>query len=83
MAGGTAIGALRGAEGKITPFNGIVFIQVSDLPASCKKAQELGGTLPEGFPFNPLDGTGAVAVVLDPVGHPVGMYSRTSLPSVK
>ena len=50
--GGTGIGTLRGAEGKITPFNGVVYIQVSDLLASCKKAKELGGTIPEGFPFN-------------------------------
>ena len=32
-------------------------------------------------PFNLPDGTGAVALVLDPTGHPVGMYSRTPLPS--
>ena len=81
-AGGTGIGTLRGAEGKITPFNGVVYVQVSDLPASCKKARELGGTIPAGFPFNLTDGTGAIAVVLDPAGHPVGMYSRTPLPPV-
>ena len=78
--GGTGIGTLRGADGKITPFNGVVYIQVSDLVASCKKAKELGGTIPEGFPFNLPDGTGAIAVALDPAGHPVGMYSRTPLP---
>jgi uncharacterized protein len=82
VAGGTGIGTLRGAEGKITPFNGVVYVQVSDLPASCKKARELGGTIPAGFPFNLTDGTGAIAVVLDPAGHPVGMYSRTPLPPV-
>src|SRR3954468_24158618 len=48
--GGVGIGTIRGADGKITPFNGVVYIQVSDLPASCKKAKELGGTIPEGFP---------------------------------
>ena len=80
VAGGTGIGTLRGAEGKITPFSGVVYIQVSDLPASCKKAQELGGTIPAGFPFNLPDGTGAIAMVLDPAGHPVGMYCRTALP---
>src|SRR3954454_13512145 len=78
--GGTGIGTLRGADGKITPFNGVVYIQVSDLAASCKKAKELGGTIPEGFPFNLPDGTGAIAVAVDPAGHPVGMYSRTALP---
>ena len=77
---GTGIGTIRGADGKITPFNGVVYIQVSDLPASCRKAKELGGTIPEGFPFNLPDGRGAIAVVVDPAGHPVGMYSRTELP---
>ena len=77
---GTSIGTLRVAEGKISPFNGVVYIQVADLPASCKKAKELGGTVPPGFPFNLSDGAGAVGLVIDPAGHPVGMYSRTPLP---
>jgi predicted enzyme related to lactoylglutathione lyase len=80
VAGGTAIGTLRGAEGKITPFNGVVYVQVTDIQASCKKAKELGGTIPEGFPFNLPDGIGAIALVVDPAGHPVGLYSRTPLP---
>jgi predicted enzyme related to lactoylglutathione lyase len=80
VAGGTAIGTLRGAEGKITPFNGVVYVQVTDIQASCKKAKELGGTIPPGFPFNLADGIGAIAVVVDPAGHPVGLYSRTPLP---
>lgn len=79
--GGTGIGTIRGADGKITPFNGVVYIQVTDLVASCKKAKELGGSVPEGFPFNLPDGRGAIAVAVDPAGHPVGMYSRTPLPA--
>ena len=79
VAGGTAIGTLRGAEGKITAFNGVVYVQVTDIQASCKKAKELGGTIPEGFPFNLPDGIGAIAVVVDPAGHPIGLYSRTPL----
>ena len=82
-AGGTGIGTLRSADGKITSSNGVVYIQVTDLPGSCKKAQELGGTIPEGFPFNLSDGTGAIAVVIDPVGHPIGLYSRTALPAAR
>ena len=39
---GTAIGTLRGAEGKLSPFDGVVYVQVSDLPASCKLAKDLG-----------------------------------------
>ena len=34
-----------------------------------------------GFPFNLPDGIGAIGLVLDPAGHPVGLYSRTPLPS--
>jgi predicted enzyme related to lactoylglutathione lyase len=80
VAGDRSIGTLRVADGKISPFDGLVYIQVSDLPASCAKAKELGGMIPPGFPFDLPDGKGAVAVVADPVGHPIGMYSRTPLP---
>jgi predicted enzyme related to lactoylglutathione lyase len=78
-AGGTGIGTLRGADGKISPFNGVAYIQVSELEKSCANAKELGGTIAPGFPFNLPDGTGAIALVLDPTGHPVGLYSRTPL----
>jgi predicted enzyme related to lactoylglutathione lyase len=71
----------KSAEGKIGPFNGVVYVQVTDIQASCERSKELGGTVAPGFPFNLPDGTGAVALVLDPTGHPVGMYSRTPLPS--
>ena len=77
---GTAIGTLRVAEGKISPFNGVVYVQVADIQASCEKAKQLGGTVVPGFPFNLPDGTGAVGLVVDPAGHPVGLYSRTPLP---
>ncbi|HYJ04289.1 MAG TPA: VOC family protein [Chthoniobacterales bacterium] len=79
VSGGTNIGTLRTADGKISSFNGVVYIQVSDLEASCKTAKELGGTIPPGFPFDLPEGRGAIAIVHDPAGHPVGMYSRTSL----
>jgi predicted enzyme related to lactoylglutathione lyase len=78
---GTAIGTIRVAEGKISPFNGVIYVQVTDIQASCKKAKDLGGTVVPGFPFNLPDGGGAVTVVADPAGHPVGLYSRTPLPS--
>ena len=74
-----AIGTLRVAEGKISASNGVVYVQVTDIQASCRKAKELGGTVAPGFPFNLTDGIGAIALVLDPSGHPVGMYSRTPL----
>jgi predicted enzyme related to lactoylglutathione lyase len=80
VAGGAEIGTLRVAEGKITPYNGVVYIQVTDLQATCKRAKELGGTIPAGFPFNLPDRAGAIALVVDPAGHPVGLYSPTPLP---
>ncbi|HXY39824.1 MAG TPA: hypothetical protein VEQ10_09145 [Vicinamibacteria bacterium] len=80
VAQGEAIGSLRVAEGKISAFNGVVYVQVTDINASCTKAKDLGGTIPPGFPFNLPDGRGAIGLVVDPAGHPIGMYSRTPLP---
>ena len=80
VVGGAGIGTLRVADGKISPFDGVVYVQVTDLPAICAKVKELGGMIPPGFPFNLPDGTGAIALVVDPAGHPVGLYSRTPLP---
>ena len=81
VARGEAIGTLRVADGKISPFNGVIYVQVTDIQASCNKSKELGGTVAPGFPFNLPGGIGAIALVLDPTGHPVGMYSRTPLTS--
>lgn len=80
-AGGTAIGTLRNAEGELSAFNGVVYVQVEDIRASCDRATELGGTIAPGFPFDIPDGAGAIALLLDPAGHPVGMYSPTPLAS--
>jgi hypothetical protein len=79
VAGGTPIGTLRGAEGKISGFNGVVYVQVPDIQAGCDKAKELGGTVVPGFPFDLPDGIGAICLVLDPSGHPVGLYSRSPI----
>jgi predicted enzyme related to lactoylglutathione lyase len=75
-AGDTAIGTLRGAEGKISQFNGVVYVLVNDMEAGCQKAKEFGATIVPGFPFNLPDGVGAIALVIDPGGHPVGLYSK-------
>lgn len=83
VSGGTPIGTIRTAEGAISAFNGVVYVQVADIQASCQKAKALGATIVPGFPFNLPDGIGAICVVVDPTGHPVGMYSRTPLPSAK
>ncbi|HEY1251895.1 MAG TPA: VOC family protein [Thermoanaerobaculia bacterium] len=77
---GTKIGTIRKAEGAISAYDGVVYIQVDDIQASCKKAAELGGTVVPGFPFNLSDAGGAIGLVVDPSGHPFGMYSRTPLP---
>lgn len=77
---GTSIGTLRKAEGAISAYDGVVYIQVDDIQASCKKAAELGGKVVPGFPFNLSNGGGAIGLVVDPAGHPIGMYSRTPLP---
>ncbi|HEY0781290.1 MAG TPA: VOC family protein [Thermoanaerobaculia bacterium] len=77
---GTPIGSLRAAEGKISGYNGVSYIQVKDILASCKQVKELGGTVVPGFPFNIPGGAGAIGLFLDPVGHPLGLYSPTPLP---
>jgi predicted enzyme related to lactoylglutathione lyase len=83
VAGGTAIGTLRVADGAIGVFNGVVYVQVTDLQASCQKARALGGTIPPGFPFDLPGGIGAIALVVEPGGHPIGLYSRTPLGSIR
>jgi len=75
-AGDTGIGTLRGAEGKISPSNGVVYVKVDDVEASCQKVKELGATIVPGFPFNLPDGIGAIALVIDPGGQPIGLYSK-------
>lgn len=82
--GGQGIGTIRGADGPIGGFNGVVYIQVADIQASCNKVTVLGGKVVPGFPFNLPDGTGAIAVFVDPSGHPLGMYrGRHSRPRRK
>jgi uncharacterized protein len=80
VAGGTPVGTIRVANGSISPFNGVVYVQVPDLQSACAKAKELGGTVVAGFPFNLPDGGGAIGLIADPAGHPLGLYSRTPLP---
>ena len=77
--GGQGIGTLRVAEGAISLFNGVVYVQVTDLPGLCAKATSLGGTLAPGFPFDLPGGIGAIALLTDAGGHPIGLYSRTPL----
>jgi len=83
VADGTPIGTLRVADGTISVFNGVVYVQVTDLQAACRKATALGGTVAAGFPFDLPGGIGAIALVVDPGGHPLGLYSRTPLRSTQ
>jgi len=78
---GSRIGTLRTAEGAISGFNGVVYIQVDDVRSASEKAKTLGGTVVKGFPFNLTDGTGAISLIVDPSGHPLGLYSRTLMPA--
>lgn len=77
---GIAIGTIRGAEGSISGFNGVVYIQVDDVQSASAKAKSLGATIVPGFPFNLPNGTGAISLILDPSGHPLGLYSRARIP---
>ena len=54
-------------------------MQVNDVEASCQKVKELGATIVPGFPFNLPDGVGAIALVIDPRGHPIGLDSNKLL----
>jgi uncharacterized protein len=78
---GTAIGTIRGADGAISGFNGVVYIQVDDVRSASDKAKTLGGTIVPGFPFNLPNGTGAISLIMDPSGHPLGLYSRARIPA--
>ena len=80
---GTAIGTIRSADGSISGSNGVVYIQVDDVQGVSDKVKGLGGTVVQGFPFNLPNGTGAISLIVDPSGHPLGLYSRTRLPDKK
>jgi predicted enzyme related to lactoylglutathione lyase len=80
---GRSIGTLRVAEGPISGYNGVVYVQVDDVQASCEKAKSLGGSVVPGFPFNLTNRPGAIGLVLDPSGHPVGVYSKKAIPAEK
>jgi len=53
--------------------------QVIGIRAGCRRAKEPGGTVVPGFPFNRPDGTGAIDLVVDPAGYPVGLYSSLTI----
>jgi hypothetical protein len=80
VAGGQPIGTLRVADGAISTFNGVVYVQVTGLAGLVARAKALGGTVPPGFPFNLPGGRGAIALVVEPGGHPIGLYDRSTLP---
>jgi predicted enzyme related to lactoylglutathione lyase len=81
VSGDQMIGTLRVAEGAISPFNGVVYVQVADVQETSTRAAALGGKVVEGFPFNLPDGTGAISLLGDPSGHPIGIYSLKLLPT--
>ena len=77
---GQSIGTIRGANGQITAFNGVVYVQVTDIRESCNKATQLGAKVVPGFPFNLSGRPGAICLFADPAGHPMGLYSRMPMP---
>ncbi len=81
VADGKSIGTLRVANGTISDANGVVYVQVADIVVSCELVKQLGGKIVPGFPFNLSEGRGAIALFLDPSGHPMGMWSKASLPA--
>jgi predicted enzyme related to lactoylglutathione lyase len=83
VSGKRGIGTLRTVDGAIGAHNGVVYIQVTDLPGKMAKATELGGSVIPGFPFDLPGNVGAIGLVVDPAGHPLGLYSRTKLPKEK
>ncbi|HUD72679.1 MAG TPA: VOC family protein [Dongiaceae bacterium] len=80
VSGDQPIGTMRVAEGAISPFNGVVYVQVADVQEASTRAAALGGKVVEGFPFNLPDGTGAISLLGDPSGHPIGLYAHKLLP---
>lgn len=76
---GESIGTLRAADGAISTSNGVVYVQVTGIAGVVARAKALGGTVPTGFPFNLPGGRGAVALVVDPGGHPIGLYDRSPM----
>jgi predicted enzyme related to lactoylglutathione lyase len=80
VAGGASIGTLRVADGPIGAYNGVVYVQVAGMAGIVAKAKALGGTVLPGFPFNLPGGRGAIALVVEPGGHPIGLYDRSPLP---
>jgi hypothetical protein len=49
--------------------------------SASEKGKSLGGTVVKGFPVNLPNGTGAISLMVDPSGHPLGLYSRTLMPT--
>lgn len=78
---GAAVGTLRVAEGPLSAHNGVIYVQVADMPTAITRVRELGGTVVPGFPFDLPGEGGAVGLVLDPSGHPVGLYARPRIPA--
>lgn len=75
-----SIGTVRASKELPSAGNGMLYIQVGNILTACNKAKQLGGTVPEGFPFNLPNDRGSIALVADPTGHTIGMYSRTPMP---
>ena len=68
VAGGTPMGTLRVAEGKISPYNGVVYVQVTDIQAACKKVlAAVGDNANASMPFTPVNPAPCPADVWEPL----------------
>lgn len=76
--GAEDVGTLRVVAGGIGANNGIVYFNVDDISAAFEKAKSLGGK-PGGQGAGPFDlpnGKGSLALIIDPVGHLFGLWSK-------
>jgi uncharacterized protein len=53
---GTGIGTIRAAEGRVSSYNGVVYVQVDDARSATDRAKALGATVVDGLSAEPDDG---------------------------
>jgi len=59
------------------PPHWIAYVAVTDVAATCARAEELGGTILH--PATDIDGAGSFAVIQDPQGAPFSVYNSKQL----
>ena len=59
VSGGSAIGTIRGAEGQISPFNGVVYVQVLDIQRELQEGERPGWNTRSRIPLRPPERHGS------------------------